>query len=59
MRSLGKSMDESLFKKYFQSTSNKEQNITSPINDVSLVKDEHEKFKSIRSLTREINNSNK
>lgn len=42
MRSLGKSMDESLLKKYFQSTSNKEQNITSPINDVSLVKDDHE-----------------
>ncbi|MGG2119907.1 hypothetical protein AB1J99_30335 [Bacillus bombysepticus] len=59
MRSLGKSMGEPLLTKYLQATSNKEQNITSPIEDVSLVKNEHEKLKSIRPLTREINNSNK
>ncbi|WP_144529540.1 hypothetical protein [Bacillus mobilis] len=59
MRSLGKSMGEPLLTKYLQATSNKEQNITSPIEDVFLVKNEHEKLKSIRPLTREINNSNK
>ncbi|MGM2306237.1 hypothetical protein HB665_24225 [Bacillus paranthracis] len=59
MRSLGKSMGEPLLTKYLQATSNKEQISTSPIDNVSLVKNEHEKLKSIRSLTREINKSNK
>ncbi|PFA92983.1 hypothetical protein COK63_05095 [Bacillus cereus] len=59
MRSLGKSMGEPLLTKYLQATSNKEQNITSSIEDVFLVKNEHEKLKSIRPLTREVNNSNK
>lgn len=40
MRSLGKSIGEPLLTKYLQATSNKEQFITSPIEDVSLVKNE-------------------
>lgn len=59
MRSLGKSMGEPLITKYLQSTANKEHIITSPIDDVSLVKNDNEKLKSICSLTREIRNSNK
>lgn len=42
MRSLGKSISEPLLTKYLQATSNKEQNITSSIKDVFLVKNEHE-----------------
>ncbi|MCO4220131.1 MULTISPECIES: hypothetical protein [Bacillus] len=40
MRSLGKSIGESLITKYLQATANKEQIITSPINDVALVKND-------------------
>ncbi|MCR6856601.1 hypothetical protein P5G86_24165 [Paenibacillus jamilae] len=58
MRSLGKSIEEPLITKYLQATINKEQIITSPIDDVSLVKNDHEKLKSICSLTREIRKSN-
>ncbi|UYX55915.1 hypothetical protein M3Y14_32310 (plasmid) [Bacillus thuringiensis] len=40
MRSLGKSIGEPLITKYLQATANKEQIITSPIDDVALVKNE-------------------
>lgn len=40
MRSLGKSIGEPLITKYLQATANKEQIITSPIDDGALVKNE-------------------
>ena len=52
-------MEEPLITKYLQATANKEHIITSFIDDISFVKNDLKKPKSICSLTREIRKSNK